>query len=102
MPHVLHHDVTNAELFMKLCPTSDDIWFWLMATMNGVRVCRVSNNYFHLALAYVGDTQKGPTLSSINDSGPKLFWKDFYRVLEHYPELESLLRDEYQRMKNGA
>lgn len=27
-PHSLHPDVTNEELFMKLCPQADDIWFW--------------------------------------------------------------------------
>lgn len=27
-PHSLHPDVTNEELFMKLCPSADDIWFW--------------------------------------------------------------------------
>ena len=102
MPHILHHDVTNAGLFMNLCPTSDDIWFWLMAVMNRVRVRVTTRNYFHLALAYVGNTQKGPTLSKINDQGEKLFWKDFYRILEHYPELDSLLREEYRRIKKGA
>ena len=100
--HCLHKDAIDADIFTRICTTNDDIWFWLMATMNGVRVCRVSNNYFYLALAYVGDTQRGPTLSSVNDHGEKLFWKDFHRVLEHYPELDSLLREEYQRMKKGA
>ena len=102
MPHILHPDVVRDELFMNLCPTSNDIWFWLMACMNRVRVRRVSNNYFHLALITVGDTQKGPTLSSINDSGENLFWKAFNNILEHYPELDGLLREEYQRMTKGA
>ena len=100
--HSLHKDVTDIKTFIKICTTNDDIWFWLMAARNGVRVCRVSNNYFHLTIASVKDTQNGPTLSSINDRGEKLFWKDFYRMLEHYPELDGLLRKEYQRMKKGA
>jgi hypothetical protein len=29
----LYPDVTKKELFMTLCPTADDIWFWAMAKM---------------------------------------------------------------------
>lgn len=99
MPGILHPDVTQKELFMTLCPTSDDIWFWLMGVLNHMRVRVTKGNYFHLALAYVEGTQEGPTLAKINDQGEKLFWKDFGRILKHYPELNQILRDEYERMK---
>jgi hypothetical protein len=33
-PNALHKDVTNKELFMKLSPHNDDIWYWAMAVMN--------------------------------------------------------------------
>ena len=102
MPHILHPDVVRDELFMNLCPTSNDIWFWLMAVLNHVKVRVTERNYFHLALSYVGDTQKGQTLFSVNDMGEKLFWKDLNRMLEHYPELDALLREEYQRMTKEA
>ncbi len=101
-PHVFYKDVTDANIFMKICTTNDDIWFWLMAVLNHVKVRVTEKNYFHLALATVGDTQKGPTLCSINDSGEHLFWRDFNRMLEYYPELDGILRDEYARMKKGA
>ena len=101
-PHSFYKDITDANIFMNICTTNDDIWFWLMAVLNHVKVRVTKGNYFHLALAVVGDTQKGPTLMSINDQGEKLFWKDFYRMLEHYPELDGILREEYQRMKKGA
>ena len=30
-PNSLYKDVTNVELFKRLCPSTDDIWFWVMA-----------------------------------------------------------------------
>lgn len=35
---VLHQDVTNEKQFFRLTPTSDDIWFWGMAVMNGIKI----------------------------------------------------------------
>ncbi len=102
-PNIFHADVMKEELFMTLCPTSDDIWFWLMAVLNHVKIRAAENNYAHLALAYVGKTQKGPRLCDINDKGEKLFWKHFYNILNHYPQLEEILREEYKRLsKAGA
>lgn len=37
-PHILHKDTTNKELFLKLSPTADDIWFWAMAVANDVKI----------------------------------------------------------------
>lgn len=34
-PHCLHPDVDKEELFMKLCPLADDLWFWIMALRQG-------------------------------------------------------------------
>lgn len=31
----LHDDVVNLDLFMKLCPIADDIWFWFCGLRNG-------------------------------------------------------------------
>lgn len=31
----LHSDVLDEELFMKLCPLADDIWFWFCGLRNG-------------------------------------------------------------------
>lgn len=31
----LHNDVIHEELFMKLCPNADDIWFWFCGLLNG-------------------------------------------------------------------
>lgn len=33
-PHCFHPDVIRQDLFMSLCPTGDDIWFYWMAKLN--------------------------------------------------------------------
>ena len=30
-----------------------------------------------------------------NDQGPKLFWKDFNRLIAYYPKLKQILINEY-------
>ena len=43
-PNSLYEDVLNEELFMKLAPTADDIWFWAMAVLNNTKI-RIINNH---------------------------------------------------------
>lgn len=40
-PKCFHKDVTNSELFMKLSPKGDDIWFKAMALLNGYNAQKV-------------------------------------------------------------
>lgn len=40
-PGLLHQDVTNEALFMKLCPVGDDIWLNWMVRLNGGTVRKV-------------------------------------------------------------
>ena len=37
-PHSLYKDVTNVDLFQKLAPYADDIWFWAMTVLNNVKI----------------------------------------------------------------
>lgn len=41
-PHSLHPDVCNEDLFMRLCPLADDVWFWMMAIRRGTIRQRIS------------------------------------------------------------
>lgn len=41
-PNALHKDVTNKEIFMKLSPHNDDIWYWAMAVINQEYFCNDS------------------------------------------------------------
>jgi hypothetical protein len=43
-PKSLYQDASNHHLFMDLCPTADDVWFWVMAVLQGSKVKIVENN----------------------------------------------------------
>lgn len=82
-----------------LCPTNDDIWFWLMAVLRGTKICVPPLKERQVEVVCVPGTQEeGFTLSSINDRGENLFWKDFYRTLAYYPELDGILKREYEQL----
>lgn len=94
-PNVLYKDILNEKLFTQLAPTNDDQWFWFQAILNDVKIRVVENNELHLI--YTEDSQE-VGLFNINDHGPNLFWKDFDRLREYYPEAErKLLRELTER-----
>lgn len=93
-PRALYKDICREDLFMTLAPTNDDIWFWIMAVLNGIR-CNVVQHSC-TAICCVGDSQDY-SLTSINDNGERLFWKQFESVLKYYPEAVSILENEWKR-----
>ena len=42
-PHCFYKDVCKEKLFIKLCPTGDDIWFWAMLVLNKNKIKLVNN-----------------------------------------------------------
>lgn len=44
-PHSLKADMMDVELFTKIAPTTDDIWFWAAAVANGVPIVPVPFGY---------------------------------------------------------
>lgn len=92
-PNSFYKDVLREDLFMKLAPTNDDQWFWIQAILNNVRVRVVDKP--NLKLHYIKNTQK-ISLSKTNDNGPKLFWKDFNRLISYYQKLKLILINEYK------
>lgn len=97
-PHCLHKDITDDSLFMTLAPTNDDIWFWFMGVLANMRCNVVKHSY--PALYFVEGSQVD-SLSSVNDAGEKLFWKQFHNLLNHYSELDAILKEEWNREKKS-
>ncbi len=91
-PGILHSDVTNERLFMELAPTNDDIWFWFMTILKGVKV-RVADAPYPRPIAVVG-AERTEKLTTVNDQGEKKFWQQFHVLLNKYPEVEERLRSE--------
>lgn len=81
---LLNSDVTKKSLYMSLAPKADDIWFFFMALLNGVKCHPVvsSSPLIPIDLFY----QKFHSQSSLRDSnwGNSLNDKQMRAVMEHY------------------
>ncbi len=91
-PGIFYKDILDSELFMKLAPTNDDIWFWFMAALNNAKVNVVPSNISRAN--YIKGTQEGPCLTKINDAGENLFWEQFNNLLSYYPQLKARLTED--------
>ena len=36
-PNIFDDEILRSDVFMKLCPTADDIWFWVQEKRNGIK-----------------------------------------------------------------
>ncbi|MDR1893713.1 MAG: hypothetical protein LBQ61_03335 [Spirochaetales bacterium] len=96
-PRCLHGDVFLEEVFMKLAPTSDDIWFWLMGVRNKTKVCVPPG---HLAKLHEINGTQDQGLSAINDHGEKLFFVHLNSMLTYYPDILPIMNSD--RKENEA
>lgn len=84
--NVMHEDVFKKEVFMKICPKTDDLWLKCMSALNDVKVVRVRRTpvrYFSIL-----STQKSAlTFENVydrkNDVAMKLILQEYPEVLEH-------------------
>ena len=82
-PHILYRDVCNRLLFTKLCPTTDDIWFWAMSLLSNTRIKWIKNNM--KTLYYVESSQEeSECLTDINDKGERLIDSQTKQVFDYY------------------
>lgn len=84
---ILYKDVLRQDLFIKFCSHTDDIWFWAMAVLNGIKINIVENSISNVNL--VPDTQEvalyhDNMLNGNNDVSLK-------NVFGHYPVLLDIL-----------
>ena len=90
-PHTLDEKMLQPELFMKIAPTTDDIWFWLAAVSHGTYVVPVPG--WHPKTIEVGKPKefslKTINLKPNNDRNIKAL-KD---TLEQYPEIKQKLEN---------
>ena len=90
-PHSLYPQVSDESLFMKLCPSTDDVWFWYCAVKQGTPVLRVPN-----AIQRQGWTAAGTidALCAINEAdGDKVNIENIRRIMDYDPEFERTLSE---------
>ena len=64
-PHCYHEDMLNDELFLKLCPHADDVWFKVMTYLKGT-VCEKIDTFNYDKLFVPLDVDNTMSLQSIN------------------------------------
>ncbi len=95
-PHSLHPDILREDLFTEYAKTNDDLWFWFMAIRNGYRILVVDGN--NPQPTYIEGSQE-VGLTKINDQGPKRFDTDLQYLLDHYPDADEKLKEDYEMFK---
>lgn len=84
-PHIFDKEILNQSLFMSLCPTADDIWFWAMEERQNIK-----RKYIlpYLKHAYVNQCEE--YLENVEDTLMHINSKkggnneQFEAVIEHY------------------
>lgn len=90
-PHCLHEDVFNTDKFLKLIPTHDDIYFWVMAILKGTKIKPVRGfDYQMLNIDGNGAT----SLCKINNKSGRGLCPDeaFARMCKEYPMIIDLVK----------
>ena len=89
-PHSLNEKVTDDKLFRKLCPNTDDIWFWTMAVLNKTKIkkckklipyCTYINPYMEIYSENIlwRENSKGRNDTELNN------------VLKEFPDIEEIV-----------
>jgi hypothetical protein len=103
-PHVLHSDVTNESLFLKLAPYADDIWFWAMAVLNGTKICVVKNNFVKMLPNYPIEYKDIINLDGLCAVNVMQCRNDVQikQVLKHYPQILERIQIETTKQRKVA
>lgn len=92
-PHSLHEDVFNVEQIKTLIPTHDDIYFWIMAILNGTKIKLVKNKDVNFYV--VKGTQECGLCKANNEQSVGMSpAKAFEKILTKYPQAYELLEKE--------
>ena len=90
-PHSLHPIVLDESRFMKLCPTTDDIWFWYCAVKQGTPVLRVPHAIRRVIFAAGWSVG---ALSATNEThGDKVNRENIRRLMEFDPAFADKLSE---------
>ncbi|MDR3256689.1 MAG: glycosyltransferase [Endomicrobium sp.] len=86
-PHVFYKDLLREDLFLKLLPSTDDIWFWAMCVLNNIKINSVKKNTAYVK--NVENTQKS-SLWSINKNN--INDENLQKIFHLYPKLYKKIR----------
>lgn len=89
-PNSLDKDMLNPEIFTRLAPTTDDIWFWAAAVSKGTYVVPVPFGKTRaLEIGKPAELSLKTVNVNPNDDRNR---KSFENILKHYPKIEDMIR----------
>ena len=86
-PNALYKDAIREDIFMRLAPTTDDLWYWAMAVAGGTKTAVASRS---LHLEYVPGSQD-ESLWHINCGAANQNQKNLEAIADKYPAVKKLL-----------
>lgn len=94
-PGSLFSDISRQDLYTKLAPKADDIWFWAMAVKNHRKIRVPKDSQRDLLYDSEAMQTGNDRLSAVNveDGGNDTQLK---AVLDAYPEIQEILRAEHE------
>ena len=95
-PNSLDKEVFNVEKLKQIAPMDDDLWFWAMAVLNGVKIAQVSGKNSNLYP--VDETLSTPALYKTNT--PQNHLKTYENLLLEYPKIFEKLKQESDKENN--
>lgn len=88
-PHALRQEMIDEELFTRIAPTTDDLWFWAAAVANGR--CVIPVPFGHNKPRGLGKPRE-LSLKTVNfKAGTDRNSAAFKAILDHFPELGKML-----------
>jgi hypothetical protein len=92
-PNVLKVEMLNPELFKKLAPTTDDIWFWAAAVANDTKIVPVPFGIYNKPRGL--GKPKSLSLKTVNfKTGTDLNRTAIERIFENYPIIKKKIENE--------
>lgn len=92
-PGSLHKDILDADKCLKLLPTHDDIYLWVMAILNGTKIAIVDG--YDIEMLQVDGTIESGLCKINNDTGWGMSPDDAFRIiLKEYPQIKERLQNE--------
>ena len=94
-PNSLDDSIFNSPLISELCPTADDLWFWVMAIKNKTKIKVLNENnseliYINLAREDLILNEK--VLWSVNTRGENDV--QLKRLVDYFPEINQIIHEE--------
>jgi len=91
-PKSLHEDVLREDLFRKLVPTADDIWFWAMAARAGTKVAVAAPYWFTFGIRGTQKTALWRTNRSHARGAEPVNDVALRNIIAQYPEVMEIVR----------